>query len=53
MSLLLFNLYVQDLIQCLDRKGMGWYMAVMANLFDPACKNLIFLRVPLFLMVMD
>ena len=35
------------------------YGAVMANLFDPACQNLNFLRVPplachfLFLMVMD
>ena len=26
MSLLLFNLYVQDLIECLNRKGLGCHM---------------------------
>ena len=26
MSPLLFNLYVQDLIECLDRKGLGCHM---------------------------
>ena len=26
MSPFLFKLYVQDLIECLDRKGLGWHM---------------------------
>ena len=26
MSSLLFNLYVQDFIECIDRKGLGYHM---------------------------
>ena len=34
MSPLLFNLYVQDLIECLDRKGLGCHMGNFSYAVD-------------------